>query len=168
LHYVITCAYQVQTVDLTPEITTDVFTLARGWVMTVLEDFTNEFIEINNFKLLEDPTSLDVLLQRFTTEIVHPNDIFDVANGANDDLRDPRILTIHTKIVFDVILAALTNGDSDPEIFRIYHEAVRDQFSLDSLAHPAPRLRHASVRKARVSLPMPRDAQALSAARIVW
>jgi hypothetical protein len=111
---------------LTPEITTDVFTLARGWGMTALEDFTNEFVETNNFKLLEDPTSLDVLLQRFTTEIVDPNDIFDVANVVNDDLRDPRILTIHTKVVFDVILAALMNGDSDPEIFKIYHEAVRD------------------------------------------
>jgi hypothetical protein len=62
----------------------------------------------------------------------------------------------------------LTNGDSDPEIFRIYHETVRDWFSLDSSAHPASWLRHASVRKAQVSLLMPRDAQALSAARIVW
>jgi hypothetical protein len=97
-----------------------------GLGMTDLDDFTNEFIETNNFKLLEDPTSLDVLLQRFTTEIVDPNDIFDVANVVNDDLQDPHILTIHTKVVFSVILAVLTNGDSDPEIFRIYHETVRD------------------------------------------
>jgi hypothetical protein len=93
--------------------------------MTALEDFTNEFIETNNFKLLEDPTSLDVLLQRFTTEIFDPNDIFDVANVVNDDLQDPCIFTIHIKVVFNVILAAFTNRDSDPEIFRIYHEAVR-------------------------------------------
>jgi hypothetical protein len=129
---------QVRTFDLTLEIVTDMLALARDWDVTTLEDFTNEFIEISYLELLKDPTSLDILLEYLTTDAVNPNKIFVIANAVDGVWRGPRMLTIYTNVIFDVILVALINSDSDPEIFRIYHETVRNRSSLSSSAHLAP------------------------------
>jgi hypothetical protein len=130
-----------------------------------MEDFTNKFIKINHLDLPEDLTSLNVLLECLTTETIDLNNILAVANAVNNDLHNPGMLTIDTKIVFDVVLAALTNDDSDPEICVIYYKTVRDRSSLDISVRPDRRLWRTHPRTARVSLPVPSDVRVLNDSR---